>query len=52
MATAFRSAGRNEEALQEYFYCLTLKSDWIAVKLEAQKVHLKCAYLQMVAFVW
>lgn len=37
-ATAFRSAGRNEEALQEYFYCLALKSDWITVKLEAQKI--------------
>ncbi|XP_026109157.1 LON peptidase N-terminal domain and RING finger protein 2-like isoform X2 [Carassius auratus] len=36
-ASAFRSAGRNEEALQEYFCCLALKSDWIAVKLEAQK---------------
>ncbi|XP_026060060.1 LON peptidase N-terminal domain and RING finger protein 2-like isoform X4 [Carassius auratus] len=37
-ATAFRSTGRNEEALQEYFYCLALKFDWIAVKLEAQKI--------------
>uniref|UniRef100_A0A672QBI7 Uncharacterized protein n=1 Tax=Sinocyclocheilus grahami TaxID=75366 RepID=A0A672QBI7_SINGR len=37
-AAAFRSAGRNEEALQEYFCCLALKSDWIAVKLEAQKI--------------
>ncbi|XP_059408367.1 LON peptidase N-terminal domain and RING finger protein 2 isoform X2 [Carassius carassius] len=36
-AAAFRSTGRNEEALQEYFCCLALKSDWIAVKLEAQK---------------
>ncbi|XP_073698094.1 LON peptidase N-terminal domain and RING finger protein 2 [Garra rufa] len=37
-AAAFGSAGRNEEALQEYFYCLALKSDWITVKLEAQKI--------------
>lgn len=38
-ATAFRGAGRSEEALQEYFFCVALKSDWIAVKLEAQEVH-------------
>lgn len=37
-AAAFRGAGRSEEALQEYFYCVALKSDWIAVKLEAQKI--------------
>lgn len=38
-ATAFRGTGCSEEALQEYFFCVALKSDWIAVKLEAQKVH-------------
>ncbi|XP_051752392.1 LON peptidase N-terminal domain and RING finger protein 2 isoform X2 [Ctenopharyngodon idella] len=37
-AAVFRGAGRSEEALQEYFYCVALKSDWIAVKLEAQKI--------------
>ncbi|CAM4491588.1 unnamed protein product [Leuciscus chuanchicus] len=37
-ATAFRGTGRSEEALQEYFFCVALKSDWIAVKLEAQKI--------------
>ncbi|XP_051982823.1 LON peptidase N-terminal domain and RING finger protein 2 isoform X2 [Xyrauchen texanus] len=37
-ATAFKNAGRIEEALQEYLFCVALKSDWIAVKLEAQKI--------------
>ncbi|KAI4877112.1 hypothetical protein NFI96_026461 [Prochilodus magdalenae] len=37
-AKAFCSAGRREEALQEYFYCVALKPDWASVKMEAQKV--------------
>lgn len=37
-ATALRSAGSSEEALQEYLFCAALKPDWIAVKLEAQKI--------------
>ncbi|XP_022596513.1 LON peptidase N-terminal domain and RING finger protein 2 [Seriola dumerili] len=36
--TALSKAGRNDEALQEYFQCLALKPDWTKVKLEAQKV--------------
>lgn len=38
-ATALSNAGRNDEALQEYFLCVALKPDWTKVKLEAQKVH-------------
>uniref|UniRef100_A0AAY4DGB9 Uncharacterized protein n=1 Tax=Denticeps clupeoides TaxID=299321 RepID=A0AAY4DGB9_9TELE len=37
-AKALSGVGRAEEALQEYFYCVALKPDWSAVKLEAQKV--------------
>ncbi|XP_030613399.1 LON peptidase N-terminal domain and RING finger protein 2 isoform X2 [Archocentrus centrarchus] len=37
-ATALSKAGRNDEALQEYFLCVALKPDWTKVKLEAQKV--------------
>lgn len=37
-ATALTKAGRNDEALQEYFLCVALKPDWTKVKLEAQKV--------------
>nr|XP_046260040.1 LON peptidase N-terminal domain and RING finger protein 2 [Scatophagus argus] len=37
-ATALSKAGRNDEALQEYFMCVALKPDWTKVKLEAQKV--------------
>ncbi|XP_066517577.1 LON peptidase N-terminal domain and RING finger protein 2 [Hoplias malabaricus] len=37
-AKAFCSAGRREEALLEYFYCVALKPDWASVKMEAQKV--------------
>lgn len=37
-ATALSKAGRNDEALQEYFLCVALKPDWAKVKLEAQKV--------------
>nr|XP_020479642.1 LON peptidase N-terminal domain and RING finger protein 2 isoform X2 [Monopterus albus] len=37
-ATALRKAGRNDEALQEYFMCVALKPDWTKVKLEAQKI--------------
>uniref|UniRef100_A0AAQ5Z077 Uncharacterized protein n=1 Tax=Amphiprion ocellaris TaxID=80972 RepID=A0AAQ5Z077_AMPOC len=36
-ATALSKAGRNDEALQEYFLCVALKPDWTKVKLEAQK---------------
>ncbi|KAL2087813.1 hypothetical protein ACEWY4_016641 [Coilia grayii] len=35
---ALSGAGRAEEALQQYFYCVALKPDWSVVKLEAQKV--------------
>lgn len=37
-ATALSKAGRNDEALQEYFLCVALKPDWTKVKLEAQKI--------------
>ncbi|XP_071243339.1 LON peptidase N-terminal domain and RING finger protein 2-like isoform X3 [Salvelinus alpinus] len=37
-ALALNKAGYNEEALQEYFYCLALKPDWTSVKLETQKM--------------
>uniref|UniRef100_A0A8C9YIB3 Si:ch1073-440b2.1 n=1 Tax=Sander lucioperca TaxID=283035 RepID=A0A8C9YIB3_SANLU len=37
-AMALSEAGRNDEALQEYFVCVALKPDWTKVKLEAQKV--------------
>ncbi|XP_034550533.1 LON peptidase N-terminal domain and RING finger protein 2 [Notolabrus celidotus] len=37
-ATALSKAGRNDEALQEYFMCVALNPDWTKVKLEAQKV--------------
>ncbi|KAG7277695.1 hypothetical protein CRUP_024515 [Coryphaenoides rupestris] len=37
-ASALSKAGRNDEALQEYFLCVALKPDWTKVKLEAQKV--------------
>ena len=37
-ATALSEAGRNDEALQEYFVCVALKPDWTKVKMEAQKV--------------
>lgn len=37
-ATALSKAGRNDEALQEYFVCVALKPDWTKVKLEAQKI--------------
>ncbi|XP_012675221.2 LON peptidase N-terminal domain and RING finger protein 2 [Clupea harengus] len=37
-AKALSGAGRAEEALQQYFYCVALKPDWTVVKLEAQKV--------------
>ncbi|XP_063068418.1 LON peptidase N-terminal domain and RING finger protein 2 isoform X2 [Engraulis encrasicolus] len=37
-AKALSGAGRAEEALQQYFYCVALKPDWSVVKLEAQKV--------------
>ncbi|XP_075993930.1 LON peptidase N-terminal domain and RING finger protein 2 [Genypterus blacodes] len=37
-ATALSKAGRNDEALQEFFLCAALKPDWTKVKLEAQKV--------------
>uniref|UniRef100_A0A4W5MZG4 Si:ch1073-440b2.1 n=1 Tax=Hucho hucho TaxID=62062 RepID=A0A4W5MZG4_9TELE len=37
-ALALNKAGFNEEALQEYFYCLALKPDWTSVKLETQKM--------------
>ncbi|XP_042180926.1 LON peptidase N-terminal domain and RING finger protein 2 [Oncorhynchus tshawytscha] len=37
-ALALNKAGYNEEALQEYFYCLALKPDWMSVKLETQKM--------------
>ncbi|XP_017285667.1 LON peptidase N-terminal domain and RING finger protein 2 [Kryptolebias marmoratus] len=37
-ATALSNAGRNDEALQEYFLCVALKPDCTKVKLEAQKV--------------
>ncbi|XP_064874895.1 LON peptidase N-terminal domain and RING finger protein 2-like [Oncorhynchus nerka] len=37
-ALALNKAGYNEEALQEYFYCLALKPDWTSVKLETQKL--------------
>uniref|UniRef100_A0A8C8GQ48 Uncharacterized protein n=1 Tax=Oncorhynchus tshawytscha TaxID=74940 RepID=A0A8C8GQ48_ONCTS len=37
-ALALNKAGYNEEALQEYFYCLALKPDWMSVKLETQKL--------------
>lgn len=37
-ATALSKAGRNDEALQEYFLCVALRPDWTKVKLEAQKV--------------
>ncbi|XP_068602354.1 LON peptidase N-terminal domain and RING finger protein 2 [Brachionichthys hirsutus] len=37
-AAALGSAGRNDEALQEYFMCVALKPDWTKVKLEAQTV--------------
>ncbi|KAG7252976.1 hypothetical protein CRUP_036726, partial [Coryphaenoides rupestris] len=36
-ASALSKAGRNDEALQEYFLCVALKPDWTKVKLEAQK---------------
>ncbi|XP_026867593.2 LON peptidase N-terminal domain and RING finger protein 2 isoform X2 [Electrophorus electricus] len=36
-AKALCSSHRREEALQEYFYCVALKPDWTAVKMEAQK---------------
>ncbi|XP_076838501.1 LON peptidase N-terminal domain and RING finger protein 2 [Brachyhypopomus gauderio] len=37
-AKALCSSHRREEALQEYFYCVALKPDWTAVKMEAQKI--------------
>ncbi|XP_030641782.1 LON peptidase N-terminal domain and RING finger protein 2 [Chanos chanos] len=37
-AAALVKAGRQEEALQEYFLCLALKPDWTEVKVEAQKL--------------
>ncbi|XP_061774216.1 LON peptidase N-terminal domain and RING finger protein 2 isoform X1 [Nerophis ophidion] len=37
-ATTLSRAGRNDEALQEYFLCVALKPNWTKVKLEAQKV--------------
>ncbi|XP_041662692.1 LON peptidase N-terminal domain and RING finger protein 2 [Cheilinus undulatus] len=37
-ATALSKAGRNDEALQEYFLCVALKPDWTKVKQEAQKI--------------
>ncbi|KAM9850614.1 LON peptidase N-terminal domain and RING finger protein 2-like [Aulostomus maculatus] len=37
-ASVLSEAGRNDEALQEYFLCVALKPDWTKVKLEAQKV--------------
>uniref|UniRef100_A0A668AW30 Si:ch1073-440b2.1 n=1 Tax=Myripristis murdjan TaxID=586833 RepID=A0A668AW30_9TELE len=37
-ATALSKAGRNDEALQEYFLCVALRPDWTKVKMEAQKV--------------
>uniref|UniRef100_A0A1A7X899 LON peptidase N-terminal domain and ring finger 2 n=1 Tax=Iconisemion striatum TaxID=60296 RepID=A0A1A7X899_9TELE len=37
-ATALSKAGRNDEALQEYFLCVALKPNMTKVKLEAQKV--------------
>lgn len=37
-ASVLSKAGRNDEALQEYFLCVALKPDWTKVKLEAQKV--------------
>uniref|UniRef100_A0A8K9V7L7 LON peptidase N-terminal domain and RING finger protein 2 n=1 Tax=Oncorhynchus mykiss TaxID=8022 RepID=A0A8K9V7L7_ONCMY len=37
-ALALNKAGYNEEALQEYLYCLALKPDWTSVKLETQKL--------------
>ncbi|XP_041728592.2 LON peptidase N-terminal domain and RING finger protein 2-like isoform X1 [Coregonus clupeaformis] len=37
-ALALNKAGYNEEALQEYFYCLALKPNWTSVKLETQKM--------------
>ncbi|XP_048091079.1 LON peptidase N-terminal domain and RING finger protein 2 [Alosa alosa] len=37
-AKALSAAGRAEEALQQYFYCVALKPGWSVVKLEAQKV--------------
>ncbi|KAL7385085.1 hypothetical protein ABVT39_015201 [Epinephelus coioides] len=37
-AMALSEAGRNDEALQEYFMCVALKPDWTKVRLEAQKV--------------
>ncbi|TRY95287.1 hypothetical protein DNTS_006743 [Danionella cerebrum] len=36
-AVALMKAGRPEEALQAYLFCVALKPDWSAVKLEAQK---------------
>ncbi|KAF7644249.1 hypothetical protein LDENG_00225160 [Lucifuga dentata] len=36
--TALSKAGRNDEALQEYFLCVALQPNWTKVKLEAQKV--------------
>ncbi|XP_072300307.1 LON peptidase N-terminal domain and RING finger protein 2 [Eucyclogobius newberryi] len=37
-ATALTKASRTDEALLEYFICVSLKPDWTQVKLEAQKV--------------
>ncbi|MBN3308192.1 LONF2 protein, partial [Amia calva] len=37
-ASALTKAGRMEEALQEYFFCIALRPDWSLVKLEAQKI--------------
>ncbi|XP_077473441.1 LON peptidase N-terminal domain and RING finger protein 2-like [Stigmatopora argus] len=37
-ATTLSKAGRNDEALEEYFLCVALKPNWTKVRLEAQKV--------------
>ncbi|XP_015219610.2 LON peptidase N-terminal domain and RING finger protein 2 isoform X1 [Lepisosteus oculatus] len=37
-AAALAKAGRTEEALQEYFFCVALRPDWSSAKLEAQKI--------------
>lgn len=44
-ALALNKAGYNEEALQEYFYCLALKPDWTSVKLETQKLSYSAVFL-------
>ncbi|XP_062303303.1 LON peptidase N-terminal domain and RING finger protein 2 [Osmerus eperlanus] len=37
-ALALSKAGRNEETLKEYFYCVALKPNCITIRLEAQKL--------------